>query len=319
MDRTFHWFYLAHLGYNMWEEPQVDKFGIHNMMNRNLHISASDTLRFEEDYWQELTRQLKAAGCTAILLDLGEGVRYDSHPELVVKGSWSKEKLAGELARLRGEGFAVYPKLNFSAGHDQWLGEYSRMVSTSVYYQVVRDLIDEAAELFDTPAYFHLGMDEEMYRNQTEYNFVVIRQGEQWWHDLNLMFREVLHTGSRPWIWSDYGWWHREEFFSKMSKDAVQSNWYYNHFHLEQFRNRITLYDDLEKAGFDQVPTSSITEHVDGFQQTMRYCHDHISPERCLGYMQTVWAPTLRHYAENHNTAVSDLREGIEIYRELNR
>ena len=62
---------------------------------------------------------------------------------------------------LRALGIEPLPKLNFSTCHDAWLGPYSRMVSTPAYYDVCRDLIDEVAELFGGPRFFHLGMDEE--------------------------------------------------------------------------------------------------------------------------------------------------------------
>ena len=206
MSKPLKWIYLAHLGYNMWLEPEVDRFGIHGQQGWSEHIAASSHLRFEEDYWQELTVQLKDAGCNTILLDLGEGLCYESHPELAVEGSWSKEKLSRELSRLRSQGFEVLPKLNFSAAHDLWLGEYARMLSTSAYYRVVEDLIREVAELFDTPSLFHLGMDEENAENQTCNNYAVIRQGEQWWYDLQKMVKAVEGAGCRPWIWSDYAW-----------------------------------------------------------------------------------------------------------------
>lgn len=92
MSKPLKWIYLAHLGYNMWLEPEVDRFGIHGQQGWSEHIAASSHLRFEEDYWQELTVQLKDAGCNTILLDLGEGLCYESHPELAVEGSWSKWK-----------------------------------------------------------------------------------------------------------------------------------------------------------------------------------------------------------------------------------
>lgn len=79
-------------------------------------------------------------------------------------------------------GFEVIPKLNFSTTHDTWLGEYALMVSTSVYYRVCKELIDEVCELFQ-PRFLHLGMDEEVYENQKDYDYVVIRQNDLWWKD----------------------------------------------------------------------------------------------------------------------------------------
>ena len=52
-----------------------------------------------------------------VVIDLGEAIQYQSHPELAVKGSWPVEKFRKELARLRGMGLEPIPKLNFSTTH----------------------------------------------------------------------------------------------------------------------------------------------------------------------------------------------------------
>ena len=51
-----------------------------------------------------------------VVIDVGDGVRFDSHPELALSNSWSKEKLAQKLSEARELGLTVVPKLNFSAG-----------------------------------------------------------------------------------------------------------------------------------------------------------------------------------------------------------
>ena len=63
-------------------------------------------------------------------VDVGEGLVYPSHPELVIEGSWSPDKLRAEVRRLRAMGVEAVPKLNFSTSHNGWLKQYRRMVST---------------------------------------------------------------------------------------------------------------------------------------------------------------------------------------------
>lgn len=46
------------------------------------------------------------------------------------------------------------------AAADAWLGEYGRMVTTRPYYDACRDVIRDAAEMFDHPRYLHIGYDE---------------------------------------------------------------------------------------------------------------------------------------------------------------
>ena len=139
MKKDIGWYYLAHFGYNMWVEPLVDKLGVQGHDVRSFwspYTNASDKLLFQEDYWKELTTQLQQAGCTHIVLDVGDGVIFDSHPELAVEGSWTKQRFADELARLRGMGFEVLPKLNFSGTFDgngcAIIGLYSKTPSAEV-------------------------------------------------------------------------------------------------------------------------------------------------------------------------------------------
>ena len=159
---------LVHLGTNMWYEVGNDRPDA----KKTWEIGASNKLRFDYNLWVEYSEKLKQCGVNTIVLDVGDGIVYDTHPELKIEGSLTKEEMKAELDRLYGMGFEVIPKLNFSTCHDVWLKEYSKMVSTKWYYQVCADLIDEVCELFK-PKYLHLGMDEEVYENQKQYDYIV--------------------------------------------------------------------------------------------------------------------------------------------------
>jgi len=319
MAHSLDWFYLAHFSNNMWVNPLVDKRGIHGKDVSAFwspYANGTTYLRFEEDYWKDLTAQLKEAGCTSIVLDVGDGIVFDSHPEIASDGAWSKQKFADELARLRAMGFEVLPKLNFSASHDLWLGEYARMLSTSIYYKVTADIIAETAELFDHPRFFHLGMDEETSGHQVHYNYMVVRQGEQWWYDFNKLIAATEKTGCRPWIWSDFAWSHEEEFFANMSREVVQSNWYYSGIPAEgEYVKYLSLFNKLNDAGFDQIPTGSNWSLADNFSQLAAYCKENIDEKYLLGMMQTPWFPTLRETAQKHDGAIADMRKAIDVFR----
>ena len=161
----FIWAALFHMGTNMWCDQVPDRWGPYKGEDLKL-ICAADHLRFDEKVWRSLTSRMVEVGMNMVIIDLGEAIQYPSHPELAVKGSWSVERLRAELARLRGMGFEVIPKMNFSACHDTWLKDYHRMVSTQKYYQVCEDLIKDVAEIFDRPRFFHLGFDEETAHHQ---------------------------------------------------------------------------------------------------------------------------------------------------------
>ena len=128
---------------------------------------------------------------------------------------------------MRKLGLEPIPKMNFSATHDTWLGTYHRQVSTPAYYKVCEDLVDEVIRLFDKPRFFHLGYDEETAECQQSFAYTVVRQYDLWWHDFEFFVKQVERRGVRPWIWSDYGWKHGDEFLKRMPKSVLQSNWYY--------------------------------------------------------------------------------------------
>ena len=287
---------LLHLSYNMWSDREIPE-------RKGMHLTAEPRLRFEESLWNDLLRQMVAAGLNMVVIDLGDGVRYESHPEIAVKGAWTPKKLRAELEKVRKMGLEPIPKLNFSTAHDTWLGRYARMVSTDAYYAVCRDLIREVVELFGKPRLFHLGMDEETPGHQQNYLYMVVRQYDLWWHDFLFLVEQVERANVRAWIWSDYVWNHPEEFFARMPKSVLQSNWYYG----EEFDdgiNYVRAYRLLEEHGYDQVPAGSNWSHVENTRGTVDWCRKVIAPERFKGYLQTSWKPTLEAERQRHEQAI---------------
>ena len=294
------WAFMVHLGCNCWADHTVDRWGDSAGLQAESH-SPEDYMRFDDEEWQFITSRVAALGGNMILLDLAEGLQYESHPELSAKGAWSKDRLEKEKRRLAEMGIELIPKLNFSTGHDTWLKEYHRMVSTPDYYRVCSDLIAEVSELFGKPRFFHLGYDEETIHNQRASHFAVVRQGELWWHDFLWFNETVKKAGSRSWIWSDYGWRHRDEFLARMPRDVLQSNWYYYHIDGEQDKEhleRIAFFDELDKAGFDQIPCGS-------------YCRRHLAgSSRLKGFMLAPWTRTWNRFHDKNAYALEAFEMG---------
>ena len=292
------WAILLHLGHNMWGDtpraygPPVDK------------------LTCDEKLWIELTEKSAESGLNMIVVDLGEAIQYKTHPELAVNGAWSIDKLRDDLARMRKLGLEPIPKLNFSACHDFWLGDYARMVSTSVYYQVCADLIKEVVEIFDGPRFFHLGYDEENYSIQSTYDYVVIRQGELWKHDFLFFVEQCEKNNVRPWIWADYAWNH-EDFLDWAPKSVVMSNWYYGKDFNPETNPAIKTYLNLESKGFDQIPTGSNWNNDENFGKTVEFCKEHISEQRLLGFLQTPWQFTMPGSRDHNLRSIEQVAKAI--------
>ncbi len=203
------WSILVHLSMNMWKKQYTE-------------------LEFDDSVWDYILEESVKSGVNMIVLDVGDGVAFASHPEIAIKGAWPRSRVRKEVARCKELGIELIPKLNFSATHDLWLGEYERMVSTSTYYKVCADLIHEVYELFDKPKYIHLGMDEEDAKHQRTFDFVAYRQGDLYWHDLRFLLDCVTDTGAKPWIWNCPLRADTEGFWEHISADEVLiSPWYY--------------------------------------------------------------------------------------------
>ena len=286
----FTWSALVHLGVRMWGDKNQD-----------------DRLHFSEERYRRVTARMAEIGMNQLVIDIGEGIRLPSHPELAVKGSWSPEKVREEIARLRAMGIEAIPKLNFSTTHHFWLGEYARMVSTATYYRVCEDVIGDVSEIFGRPRFFHLGQDEEAIGEQPAslVECAVARQGELWWHDFLRLADQVSQRGSRPWIWGDVFWHHPEEAPKRVPKDVLVSNWHYGRvfdeegpFERAYEKPRLRAYRQIDRAGFDQVPcaTNWVPPYYDtktndvNFPGTVKFCRRHVDPKRLKGFLMAPWA-----------------------------
>ncbi len=311
----FMWGYLVHFGMNCWADVKLDHWGRSRDRLKCETHSPSESLRLDIEQWRFVTNRMSEVGMNTIVIDMAEGVRWDSHPELAVKGSWSKDEFRKELDRLRALGLEPIPKMNFSTCHDTWLKDYGRMVSTPKYYEVCSDLIREVAELYDSPRYLHLGYDEEGYGNQAQYEFVVIRQGDLWWRDLNWFAQTTEKAGMRPWIWSDCYHKQKETFLKRMPKSVLQSNWYYaNDFDLKSSK-AARVYVELDKAGFDQVPCGSNWASDENFALTVDFCSKNISRDRLKGFLMAPWTRSWNEFRQKDSQALDQVRAAMESFK----
>lgn len=316
MSKKVKWSTLVHLGTNLWFEEGNHRGEVEPKLWK---MAGTSKLRFDDDLWEKYLVQMKEGGVDTIILDLAEGLCYKSHPELAIEGSWSRERMQAELAKMRSMGFEVIPKLNFSACHDVWLGEYAKMVSTEEYYKVCKDLIDEVAEIFE-PEFIHIGMDEEDYQTQKLYDYVVLRQNDLWWHDFYYFVDCVEKHGARAMVWSFYARNDPEEFIKKCPKSVVQCVWYY----LNNFEGDIDAdamkcvkpFKMLAEAGYDIMPTGSNAFVSENLETIAAYCKKHIAPEHILGFMQSTWEAVMPQWEDCLKDGIESLKASKKIYEE---
>jgi len=325
------WALLVHLSKHMWS-------------------TRYETLPFDDDFWTYILEESVKAGLNTIVLDIGDGIQFASHPEIAMNGAWSRKRVRQEVKRCREMGITLIPKLNFSTGHDQWLGEYHRMTSSNVYYKLVNDLIKEVYNLFDKPEYIHLGMDEETARHAAGRDLAVYRQKELYWHDLNFLLDCVADTGARPWIWSCPLFRHPEEYRAHVGvKDAVISPWYYHaikeenwtpisswqdyidYYAKEPYKSMNLTYVEQDpyntmwrrealpalEEGFEYIPCASTCYNVErNTSDIVEYFKTNAPDDQILGYMTAPWATTLpTEYSKHHiDTSLRLMKEAKEAF-----
>ena len=317
-------------------------------MNWKKWMNTPLTEYFHEDVWRKAVDDAAKAGMNTIVMEVIDGVQYTSHPEVSRPDAFSQEWLHAQVAYCRERGIALIPKLNFSATHDAWLGEYARMLSTSTYYGVTRDLIEEVYELFEHPAYIHLGMDEEDNKHQAGRDFVVYRQGKQYMKDLRHLVDCVKRVGATPWIWTCPLFDMTDAFVKEFSADdVVLSPWYYNAFRPEHWTpvesraEYVAYYNEgdyakmnirfveedpflvnfrlkalpLMEKGYRYIPCASVFNRCDwNTVDLMEYFKKYAKDEQILGYISAPWCalqPTER--------AKTFLEETFRFFREAKK
>ena len=209
-----YWGFMLKLSTHMWADESAKPQGWY------LPKPYNECNRVDLDIWDNTVRFLAENKYNMVLIDVGDGVKYESHPEISAPDAWDKDLLRKKLAEMRALGLEPIPKLNFSTSHDTWLKEYRRMVSSKPYYQVCADLIAEVCDIFK-PRFFHLGMDEESPECIKHSEYAVCRQGELYFHDLKYLCDCVSTLGAKPWIWSSPLYDMSELFKKKISKDEI--------------------------------------------------------------------------------------------------
>ncbi len=219
-----------------------------------------DTIMFDQEVWDRVLEKASKAGLNALLLEVGDAIQYESHPEICLKDAWSKEKVRQEVKHCRDLGIELIPAVNFSTGHSYWMKEWRAMTSSPAYYKFAEDIIKELYELFEHPRYIHIAMDEEGEQHMTEADLVIFRRRDLLWHDMKFLIKTVTDTGAKAMIWHDKIFDDPDEFVRHISPDdVIIMPWYYLSYEREFFTKPIksdeqphwfnNFVDELERDG----------------------------------------------------------------------
>lgn len=188
---------------------------------------------FDKEVWNRIVDKCVECGYDAIVIDVSDGMKYQSHPEIADPDAWTVEEMKQELHRLRDLGIALYPKVNFSAAHDHWIKEYRDKLSTPEYYAFCKDIIEELYDVFEAPRYIHLGLDEEfpdVAATNSHY-----REREQAFIDYRIMIDYVRNTGATCMMWASTCMHNLDIWEKYIPKDVVFGLGHYYEFEKENW------------------------------------------------------------------------------------
>lgn len=320
--------FLMHLGTNNWRKKDYDDgtyLDIEDFVYR-------DKMFCDKEVWKDVTSKLPEFGINTLWIDVEDGIVYDKHPEISIPGAWSKAELKEELDRLRSMGITPLPKCNFSNGHSAWLKDYAYIVGTEKYNQICSDIVEELIELFDTPEYFHLGLEEEDFHSQLGQPIAIIRAPFKKAEDANRLFDVCRVHGVRPVIWSNAGtveaFGGDEAFQKHVAKDVVLMPYSYG---ILRF-NATTCKDykfaeyccKFQEWGYESILCGSTWSWHLANKDIIRFATNFLDMSKIIGFISAPWMlTTKRKYyallndAANLGNAINDIYEEDYIDKNL--
>ena len=244
-------------------------------------------LDFDREVWNNIVDKCVECGYDAIVLDVSDGMKYKSHPEIADPDAWTREEMTAEIHRLRDMGLKLYPKVNFSGMHDYWIKDYRKIRATDEYRAFCKDIIEELYEVFEAPRYIHLGLDEEFPDRADELGF---RTGDTLFNDYKFLINVVKDLGSTPMMWASTcmhtpGEWekhipedvifaagHYYEFEKeKWTKIADQAPWVQKYYWGGMFERRNLYKKYLERYGNTKIEYVEQDETVQMYMDFLEY------------------------------------------------
>jgi len=77
--------------------------------------------------------------------------------------------------------------------------------------------------------------------------------------------------------------------------------------------NYAEAYIELEKAGFDQIPTGSNWSVNDNVSATVSFAKKHIAPERLKGFLAAQWVKTLPQFEKMHEEQIDQMHDVMKL------
>jgi len=210
-----------------------------------------DMVRLTErlEYYQRLIDQCADWGLNAILLhftdDQGCAMKFESHPKLASRYALSKNQMAELVARADRRGVTLIPEIE-SFGHTSYVTERAgyrhladgpggRFGFTAICplhretLALFGDLYREAAEVFSTSPYIHIGCDEVNFGHSVHSRKLLDRMPRHavFGQYVAALVKLVRRTGKEAIIWGDH-LLHDERIAEYIDRKVIVHDWRYD-------------------------------------------------------------------------------------------
>jgi len=189
---------------------------------------------FDPSVAQAVIEALRGYGFNALVVSVGDGVVFRSHPELRKHYSEPMKILVALAKQARAAGMEFIPKFNFSMSaincHNDWIRApkqtwWDDLDHDAAYYGKAFAIIDEVVKACGGATRLHIGMDED--HNRSHAQFVAT---------IEALRKRLKQRGLRTIMWSDAaipypnGQVYVEKALAALehcSRDVVQVLWDY--------------------------------------------------------------------------------------------
>jgi hypothetical protein len=121
----------------------------------------------------DIIDRMASVGLDLVVIDCGDGLIYQSHPELTRHYSQRMDVLQQLVHRANHRGIEVVPLLNFAQSgvfqNNHWFHPHHKLFDNEKYWQFAFEIIDELREIIQPCRFFHIGMDEDHWRSHRQY------------------------------------------------------------------------------------------------------------------------------------------------------
>lgn len=211
------------------------------------YVKKSREQPFDLRVASDIVDAMAEADMNMLVVDVEDGVKFKSHPELKRRYSVPMGTLKSLVERARKAGLEIVPKLNFAQStsqyHNEWFRPHNQGFDSDEYWKLAFELIDELVAECRPERFFHVGMDEDMDRSHRQYAAAVRTLAEG-----------VEARGLRPVMWKDNpvicpGIWEAAGEKSRAAekttpRSVVQVPWGYREAHPDLVRH-------LRRKGFE--------------------------------------------------------------------